>query len=315
MRAIQETASLPSEVSPRERVSRLQRLTIVWLTVLTAFLILFGWRQGTSPPGRPEIASAQGALGTSARPVVPSDVSVADGPWGRLEIVPITICPPAEYLDERMESYVAPVVWYFPGIDSSELSDLLLRLGLPSSLIDQLMSDTEWDESIQGCAVFPDREVVLGLTAEVRTRLYLMLHEFAENPVAERLRLHEVAVGRRPDPGNSPRVPVSLDFAAALRCSQPAADERLIGLQMELESPGMVADTIGLVSAATSSGKMRGASGQFESVRMPLENVVRTVLEVAEQAIFACVGKGVQTVPANLGHRVRVHVGAHRGGE
>ena len=84
---------------------------------------------------------------------------------------------------------------------------------------------------------------------------------------------------------------------------------------MELQSPGLVADAVGLVAAMPRPGEMHGAGRQLAGVRMPLEDVVGPPLEMAEQPVLVRGGERVQPVPADLRHRVGMHVRAHRGGQ
>ncbi len=59
---------------------------------------------------------------------------------------------------------------------------------------------------------------------------------------------------------------------------------------------------------------MNGAGRKIERVRMPLEHVL-VAAEVSAQRVAFCRGRGMQSVPANLAHIVRPHVGAQRRGQ
>ena len=75
----------------------------------------------------------------------------------------------------------------------------------------------------------------------------------------------------------------------------------------------MIADAVGLVAAVAGRGEVHGAGRHLAGVGVPLEDEARLALEMAEEPVLVCGGLGAQPIPADLGNRVRVHGGAHRG--
>ncbi|MBN2473477.1 MAG: hypothetical protein JXB62_02625 [Pirellulales bacterium] len=167
----------------------LSQTTTWWLSILT-LLMLATWMWLGIHFWQPETAEAPGAAAASVggAELPPADATgslgsgeVVEGPWGRLEMVPITISPPPEFVVEGGEDDREEVVWHFVNVSPARLSDQLLELGLPDSLVVRLRAATKLNHTIGGCSVFPDRELVLGLSPEVRRKLYVFLHSFREN--------------------------------------------------------------------------------------------------------------------------------------
>ncbi len=155
-----------------------------WLTLLTA-LVIATWLIGglllvqhgvfgssTPPPAR----AAQADETPAAAPP-----KAAPGPWGQLKYVPLAICPPLELVPESVPAAQREVLWYFPGVTSAGLAARLEEIGLPEKLRSQLLSLAKADPEVGGFVVAPGRELVLGLSPEDRSKLYIALSADLQN--------------------------------------------------------------------------------------------------------------------------------------
>jgi len=159
------------------------RWTKWWLSVLTILTLglLVGFGLHFLQGRKPQPADRGAAPETSSPSSAANSSETLEGPWGRLEIVPITIRPPMEFVWQAGRENPGVVTWYFPHTSLSQLNDKLIQLGLPDSLQDTLRSLAKLDPAIDGYTVSPDRELVMGLHPEVRAKLYGFLHRFREN--------------------------------------------------------------------------------------------------------------------------------------
>ncbi len=107
------------------------------------------------------------------------------------------------------------------------------------------------------------------------------------------------------------RTPVALDFAAPARQVQPAVDQGGIGFEVKLQPPRVVAQSIGLLPAAAGPRQRHGLRRRFERVRVPLEDVARRPLEMAEQPVAMGLRTRMQAVPADFGNGIRLHPSSH----
>jgi len=108
---------------------------------------------------------------------------IVEGPWGRLEIAPITLSAPMERLTNSLQSEAGDVEWYFRSAGLAELSDVLAQTHLPYSVHETLMSRAtplpERDGG--GYWLWPGRELILSLDPDTRARLYSVLHDDPRN--------------------------------------------------------------------------------------------------------------------------------------
>jgi len=131
---------------------------------------------------------------TDARPVTPAQparpkapllfgtAGVAGGPWGRLEILPITISPPLDYMGDDLRTPPREVVWYFACTSQPQLAEMLRQAGLTESLQAKLLALAQPnDKKPTFYKIKPDRQLVLSLSREDRAKLYLVLHDYEGN--------------------------------------------------------------------------------------------------------------------------------------
>ena len=81
---------------------------------------------------------------------------------------------------------------------------------------------------------------------------------------------------------------------------QPALDQRLVHLEVELEAVGVVAPAERLLFATGRCREVRGAVGDVEAIAMPLEHR-RIATQRGQHRIGSAVFGGLQAMPADLG--------------
>ena len=113
---------------------------------------------------------------TATKPMV-----ATAGPWGELRYTPIVISPPLEYVAESDVDLSGKVVWHFPNMGSVKLSALFRKIGFASPLVAEMESMSKANVSLPGMSIYPSKEFVLGLSAEVRAKLYRALCEYGDN--------------------------------------------------------------------------------------------------------------------------------------
>jgi hypothetical protein len=103
--------------------------------------------------------------------------TVADpGPWGHLDITPIVVSPPLEYVGEDWGGRkAAPDEWKFPGVSREELGAFLTTSGFSADVTARIVSGAVADPANGGLVVRPASDLVRSLTPELRGRLYLQL--------------------------------------------------------------------------------------------------------------------------------------------
>jgi hypothetical protein len=176
---VAETDSAPSETPAALRsVTRwLKGLTILVIAAwgLLAIQILLRDNGDTA-------ASRADSHSTASGPSAPWTGGTSDhAPWGRLTYLPITIAPPLEMTPRAAPSTPEDVQWHFPKIVPERLPALLAEIGLSESLREKLLPLAEMNPGIEGLTIRPTREIVLGLSPEDRSALYVTLAGFREN--------------------------------------------------------------------------------------------------------------------------------------
>jgi hypothetical protein len=99
------------------------------------------------------------------------------GPWGNLEVTPIVIAPPLEFIGDSWGGLAtdAPDRWHFSDSSIDALDALLRSCGLDAAAVARLRAEARPDAAAGGLVVTPDPELVIALPPEVRARLYLAL--------------------------------------------------------------------------------------------------------------------------------------------
>lgn len=111
-----------------------------------------------------------------------SDVAseVRTGPWGSLEINDIAISP-VDILVPGQPGTPLPVNWTFENFSVPQLKELLGSLDLTEFQRADLLATNTWEIAANGLTLHPSGETILGLTPEVRMRLYDILGTTAAN--------------------------------------------------------------------------------------------------------------------------------------
>ncbi|HVL68133.1 MAG TPA: hypothetical protein VM364_12800 [Vicinamibacterales bacterium] len=97
------------------------------------------------------------------------------GPWGRLTVTPIVVSPPLEYVAADWNREEAPDQWLFPDTSPDLLRSFLASSGFTPDQVATLTSAARPEPRIRGFVVYPDREIVRSMSAEVRARVYNQL--------------------------------------------------------------------------------------------------------------------------------------------
>lgn len=98
--------------------------------------------------------------------------------WGRLITRNIELEKPDEYVAYECGTNHPPT-WIFPGMSAGQARQLMLDAGLTASQADRTLAAPQ--AAAPNLAVQPDAELILGLSPQVRAKLYDSLGQFPEN--------------------------------------------------------------------------------------------------------------------------------------
>lgn len=117
----------------------------------------------------------QAAPPSLAAQAPPSTVANS-GPWGHLEVTPIVVSPPLEYVGADWGGRPdKPDEWKFPGVSRDELSAFLTTRGFSADQTARIVSSAQPDTATGGLIVRPDAALVRSLSPDARGRLYTQL--------------------------------------------------------------------------------------------------------------------------------------------
>jgi hypothetical protein len=116
-------------------------------------------------------------------------------PWGQLEIAPIVISPPLEYVPTNWGP-IEPPRWVFPGATHQQLEQFFASTGMQQGHVSMLMTTARPEPRINGLIVSPDPSIVREMSSEVRKRVYLQL---AKAPFNHRHNMSYRHYGPTPD--------------------------------------------------------------------------------------------------------------------
>ena len=122
------------------------------------------------------VASLPDGRRTISETVIPGK----PGPWGQLSYVPITLSLPDEFIFVPPANQ-PPVRWVFHGMSKEQAIELLQAAGVPAAEVTKLQGHAKWTVNPAGIALEPGDELLLGLSPDVRAKLYTRLVEFPEN--------------------------------------------------------------------------------------------------------------------------------------
>jgi hypothetical protein len=116
---------------------------------------------------------ADDAQSTDALPIG-AERRASPGPWGHLQLTPIVISPPLEYVPADWGRN-APAEWMFPEATPELATAFLASVGLSPEQIAQLSPRMRREARINGVVIAPPADVVRALSPDVRARLYTQL--------------------------------------------------------------------------------------------------------------------------------------------
>lgn len=135
----------------------------------------------TSPAGvtshQPGVAATanQGALSKTTNSDI---VAGKPGPWGEIEILPMTIELPDEYLFVPTE-YRQPK-WFFRGFNKEQALAFMGSAGVEQKYLDELTKGN-WTITADGATAEPSDEFILSMSSDTRSKVYGTLVKYAEN--------------------------------------------------------------------------------------------------------------------------------------
>ena len=166
----------------RRQLRRSLLLTVAVLAALPAWLT--GERIATLHPetDQPTRTAVDGSGANQ------EDGTWGAGPWGELDVTPIVISPPLEYLPRELPP-VQPAAWALPGMDASAVRRLLTSAGLNPEDVEALVSRARPLEGVGGDAggvlLTPDADLIRRLPPATRAALYLELDKSDLNSAQE----------------------------------------------------------------------------------------------------------------------------------
>lgn len=142
-----------------------------WLAGMAA-LIIVPWLVAAAMYLTGKQAPAADGPAAASRPVkAGAPVSGASGPWGQLELTPIVISPPLDYVPTDWGPVERPR-WIFPEVSHRELEQFLAATGLSTDQVSRLVAAAQPDPRTGGLVVTPDPDLVRQLDPRVRAKIY-----------------------------------------------------------------------------------------------------------------------------------------------
>jgi hypothetical protein len=119
----------------------------------------------------------------NATPAATASVRANTGPWGDLEVTPITISAPEEYLIvEQVEK--RPTRWIFKNRSRDDLARLFDSLDLPKEQKDAWLSSSVVEVAPDGVVLTPSSEMLMGLSEKARRGIFDLIAGTLENEPA-----------------------------------------------------------------------------------------------------------------------------------
>lgn len=172
-------SSIPENESARSSVTLSRRGLVGLAVLLLAPWVAFLWHsRGTNPRLVP--ASASATANVASVEAASAGVPLRPGPWGELQVTRIEIEPPESLLPPPGAART-PAVWIFPGRTRDDLLAWWSSLTLTSAQSAELADPARWEIQPGIIRIRPSDELILGLSPELRSRIYSVLSEHAEN--------------------------------------------------------------------------------------------------------------------------------------
>ncbi len=93
------------------------------------------------------------------------------GPWGDMEVLPMYIEPPEEYLPVDLIEH-ADRRWHFDGLSTDQLTTLFQTADLTADQRTELLDASKWDVSGTTITLNPSKDLILSLSPEARKQIY-----------------------------------------------------------------------------------------------------------------------------------------------
>jgi len=111
----------------------------------------------------------------------PSATMLKSGPWGNLEMVPISIAPPKELLRVQGTTDTTNIAWNFEGYSREQVGTLLESLGIADRQREQMMDGAHLRPTTGGMEMSPSPEFVFSLSSKARLGIYQVLALSSQN--------------------------------------------------------------------------------------------------------------------------------------
>lgn len=151
-------------------------LALVLLAPWTIVVLLVLRSPQPSAASRPSASASK----TGAARAETTPVAAVVGPWGRLSTARILIEPPEDLIPA---AYTAPrpLRWVFTGYTTETLDALWRDAGLTEPQRTALNRSAENTPNAPALVLHPPAEILLGLSAAARAKIYAVLAQFPEN--------------------------------------------------------------------------------------------------------------------------------------
>jgi hypothetical protein len=148
--------------------------------IVAPVLVILGATMARRPP-----AAAPGSKADTPAATSPAIAPVA-GPWGELDVAPLTLEPPAEMM-ARFTQLDDPL-WYFRQSTPATVDEQLKAAGLADAERHALLQTCTAALRVDGASVRPSPALVFGLRPEVREAIYNLLWATPANRQSEPFR-------------------------------------------------------------------------------------------------------------------------------
>ncbi len=102
-------------------------------------------------------------------------------PWGELVTLDIDLEQPEEYVSFEATTNLV-TTWTFSGKSLDQTRTILTDCGMPAAQVEAALSPDNVQDRPEATIIKPGDELVLALALEVRTKLYVTLSQWSENP-------------------------------------------------------------------------------------------------------------------------------------
>ncbi|MGA2620966.1 MAG: hypothetical protein ABSF26_25365 [Thermoguttaceae bacterium] len=159
-----------------------RRLALLAILLIVPWLIAGFWPMA-SQLGRAAAKLAVGGAfgnGSAGSGTSPDVIQGNPGPWGHVDYRPLIIDLPDEFVFVPPANRPA-IRWFFQGYSKEQALEFLRSSGVAAADLERLAHTAKWTNSLEGAAVEPGDELILGLDPAARAKIYSTLVEFPQN--------------------------------------------------------------------------------------------------------------------------------------